>query len=358
MASDRFFDAPKLTRDFLAKPSLSAIFAPAGPTLSDDEKRLFSTCRPFGFILFQRNCESPQQVTDLVAELRALVEWDCPILIDQEGGRVRRLKEPNWQSIPSSRKVADLGGADGVKAQAQNLAAMLFDLDIDVNCMPVCDVPTDGVTDNIVGDRAYAQSPEKVAEYARLFIQESAKYGMTSIVKHMPGHGRAIIDSHDDVPFVNSPKEDLIERDFMPFIECVKEKGHAPLWGMIAHIIFEDIDDALPSSLSLTMIEDVIRGELGYEDQILVTDDINMGALKRFGTLEDVSLKSLESGMDFILHCSGKYDEMASLVACLPQMSEQGRARVIKWLDQRGVLSKKLVEPDFNVSYETLKQYL
>lgn len=322
-----FYNAQDMIEAFLKAERLPVIFAPEGLSLTAEEEEFFKSKRPFGFILFARNCEHPAQVKELTAALRACAGWHCPILIDQEGGRVMRLKSPHWPKLPASMDVAKAGEA-AVKLQARILAKELLDLDIDVDCMPVADVYEEGVTDNCIGDRAYGTDPLQVAALCSAFINESYAQGLTPIIKHMPGHGQAQVDSHKDLPVVECEILKLADRDFLPFkmvADAVSGKG---LWGMVAHLVYEEIDAKYPSSLSRIMIQDVIRKQLGYEDALLLSDDINMGALNMFGDIGMRSRMSLNAGLDIVLHCSGNLSEMKQVAEDVPPMASATIERV------------------------------
>jgi beta-N-acetylhexosaminidase len=327
-------DAKTLKAGFRESNPLPVIFGVSSTILSDEEKSFFENNKPFGFIVFQRNCENPEQLSKLVKSMRASVGWHCPVLIDQEGGRVRRMKEPNWPHHQSSRAIGDQG-QKAVIEQAEFLAKLLFDVGIDVNCLPVCDVPYDERTDNVVGDRAYSDDPKIVAEYTQAFIARSAELGMSCTLKHMPGHGRGRVDSHKELPVVNTDLEALKKTDFLPFTQAIQKMPDMPYWGMVAHILFTAIDHELPSSLSPAILQGLIRDGWGYQDHLLVTDDINMGALSKFGDVHDIAVKSLDAGIDIVLHCNGVFDEMLKIAKTIPDMRDDTKARINRWLDVR-----------------------
>lgn len=351
-----FYDDTKMICDFRDARSAPVIYGLQGSVLSESEKDFFRTARPFGFILFARNCETPQQLIQLTASLRECTGWHCPVLIDQEGGRVMRLKPPHWTALPSSWDVATKGtadadagaDADGVRLQARILAAQLLSLGIDVDTMPVADVYEDGVTDNCIGDRAYGSDSVAVARLCADFIAESYKKGLTPVIKHMPGHGQARVDSHKSLPEVILASEALLQKDFYPFKFVTDNIGGKGLWGMVAHIIYTQIDADLPASLSPKIIQDVIRKQLGYEEALLLSDDINMGALDAFGDVGTRCRMSLEAGMDIALHCSGNLHEMVKVAQALPSMSEKAQQRVEYAFSRRAVEFQALPTGDID----------
>ena len=290
-----------------------------------EERDLFATARPLGFILFGRNCETPDQVRALVADLRAAVgRADAPVLIDQEGGRVARLRPPHWRALPAAARVGAIAGRDPVLAgEAARLcgrliAADLVSLGIDVDCAPLIDVPVAGA-DAVIGDRAFASDPALVADLGRAFRNGLEAGGVTPVIKHIPGHGRALVDSHHRLPRVETSLADLRSRDFAPF----RALADAP-WAMTAHVVYTAIDDR-PATLSAAVIERVIRGEIGF-DGVLISDDLSMNALS--GTVAERALAALDAGCDLALHCNGELDEMRTVAAAVPTMSAAARARL------------------------------
>lgn len=294
----------------------AAILGCAGPTVSAEERRFFSEADPFGFILFARNIETPDQVRALTAALRDTVGRDAPILIDQEGGRVRRLRPPVWRDAPAMRPFGDLHARDpeaAVRALRLNtllMAAELRGLGVDVDCAPVLDVPVAGAHD-IIGDRALSLDPAVVAKLGRVVADAFMEGGVYPVVKHIPGHGRAMADSHYDLPVVDAPLEALRQRDFPPFVAL----ADVP-FAMTAHIVYTALDAARPATTSSAIIADVIRGELGFSG-LLMTDDLSMKALT--GRFEDRARASLDAGCDLLLHCNGDMAEMRAVMAgCRP----------------------------------------
>lgn len=317
------------------------IYGCGGHQLSAEERDFFKAARPFGFILFHRNCAERDQLRALVAALRECAGWNCPVLIDQEGGRVARMKPPVWPSIPAAQSFGDVTrrdfetGLQAVALQARILAAMLRDCGIDVNCMPVCDVLQPGQTSEAIGDRSYSSDPEIAALLVKAFIRESAAFGMTCVLKHLPGHGRAVVDSHHDLPIVDESLKTLEHSDFIPFEEGMSLQEAAGCWGMVAHMMFPALDPDRPSSLSRPIIEGVVRQKLGFADALLVSDDLSMGALGAYGDDAARAVLCLEAGTDIALHCNGKLGQMRAVQAALPPMMPQTRARIASWLAAR-----------------------
>lgn len=303
------------------------IFGCAGATLSADERVFFRDTDPLGFILFGRNIADPAQVRQLVAALRDSVgRADAPVLIDQEGGRVARLKPPHWRDAPPAGRIGALVASRGIEAACEAarlnsrlLAAELADLGIDVDCAPVADVPVPGAH-SIIGDRAYAEDPVLVGKLAHAAAIGLLEGGVIPIVKHIPGHGRARADSHVALPVVDEPEAMLERTDFLPF----RTLAHLP-WAMTAHVLYRAIDADRPATTSPRVIAHVIRGWMGF-DGVLVSDDLSMQALA--GDLASRATSSLEAGCDLVLHCTGEMSEMREIVPVLSPMSAATAARV------------------------------
>jgi beta-N-acetylhexosaminidase len=310
---------------------LAAIFSVEGLTLSQAEKSLFSAAQPFGFILFGRNCATRPQLKKLCDELRACVGWDCPILIDQEGGRVARLKSPEWDVHPPARFYGEMmetnpeSGRQRLERDMRDMAKMLRACGIDVNCAPVVDVLTD-VTHTAIGDRSFASNPLIVGDAADAVCESFLMEGVTPVIKHLPGHGRAVVDSHHDLPVVTTTRAELMMTDFAPIRRLAHEPYAKSIWGMMAHIIYSDIDPALPATLSPTIIHEVIRGDLGFSG-LLLTDDLDMKALNKYGTIPERARDSLQAGCDLALYCWADIKIMEQLAATLPPLSAAGWQR-------------------------------
>ncbi len=300
----------------------AAIYGLSGTTLSAGERAFFRDANPWGFILFARNCETPQQVSALVTSLRDTVgRGDAAVLIDQEGGRVARLKPPHWRAPPPA---AVFGRAfsrepalarEAVRLNARLIADELAALGINVDCLPVLDLPVSGAHD-IIGDRAFGAEVEMIADLGRAACEGLLDGGVLPVIKHIPGHGRAGADSHLALPVVNSPRAELEGTDFAPF----KALRDMPL-AMTAHVVYSDIDSQHPATTSPKIVGDVIRGTIGY-DGLLMTDDLSMKALS--GNFASRVKASLAAGCDLVLHCNGERTEMEAIAAEAPQLA--GRA--------------------------------
>ncbi|HUB96745.1 MAG TPA: glycoside hydrolase family 3 protein [Stellaceae bacterium] len=302
---------------------LAAIFGVAGPVLTDAERGFFNDADPLGFILFKRNCESPPQVRQLIIELRDSVgRGSAPVLIDQEGGHVARLGPPHWRSYPAARDIAALGGAraeEAARLGARLIADDLVWLGITVDCMPVLDVPAPG-SDPVIGDRAYGDSSTSVVQLGREVCDGLLEGGVLPVLKHIPGHGRATVDSHLALPRVTADLATLELSDFLPF----RALNWMP-WAMTAHILYTAIDENLPATLSPRLIGEVIRGTIGF-DGLLLSDDLSMGALP--GDLGARAAGALAAGCDVVLHCNGDGAEMMAVARSSRPLSAEAQRRV------------------------------
>ncbi|MBL8661653.1 MAG: beta-N-acetylhexosaminidase, partial [Candidatus Odyssella sp.] len=293
-------------------PSLAAaIFGCAGMALSKDERAFFRTVRPAGFILFGRNIETPAQVKALVADLRkSSGVAHAPVLIDQEGGRVARLRPPHWRHPPPAAVFGRLyerdpkAALEACRLNARLIAHELLAMGVDVDCAPVLDVPQPGSHD-IVGDRALAREPYAVAALGLAWCQGFAEGGVAPVIKHIPGHGRARADSHLSLPEVGATWAELAAADFAPF----KALADQP-WAMTAHVLYTALDKAAPATTSRAIVEDVIRGHIGFSGA-LMSDDLSMKALA--GSFELRARECRAAGCDIALHCNGNPDEMAAV---------------------------------------------
>ncbi len=302
-------------------------------TLGKAERDFFRTADPLGFILFANNCESPDQIRALTAALKSSVgRADALVLIDQEGGRVSRLKPPHWRAAPAAAAFGTVferdseGALEAARLNARLLAADLDDIGINVDCAPVLDVPVPGAHD-VIGDRAFSAAPETVAALGEAFCAGLLEGGVMPVLKHIPGHGRAMTDSHHHLPVVNAPLEELRLRDFLPF----KALAAQP-FAMAAHVVYQAIDAKAPATVSRAVTDGVIRGELGFEG-LLLSDDLSMEALE--GSLAERTGAVLAGGCDVALHCSGKLDEMEAVAAVSGAMSEAAMARLARGLGMR-----------------------
>jgi beta-N-acetylhexosaminidase len=308
-------------RDAMTEPR-AMILGCAGAVLGSDERDFFRAADPLGFILFQRNCVDPDQLRRLVKALRASVgRADAPVLIDQEGGRVARLRPPHWRAYPSAARIAALG--DDAPAAARDVTRLIADdlarLGITIDCLPVLDLPVPGA-DAIIGDRAYGTAPERVAALGRAACEGLLAGGVLPVIKHIPGHGRATVDSHLACPVVATPRDELAARDFAPF-RALDDMD----WAMTAHIVYSAIDAARPATLSPVIIAEVIRGEIGFAG-VLISDDLSMEALG--GGLGERAAGALASGCDLVLHCNGRLDEMRAVAAAVGTLNPDAAARV------------------------------
>lgn len=320
----------------------AAIYGMHGLALTGEERAFFLDVDPAGYILFARNCGDPEQLKALTASLRDLHgRADLPILIDQEGGRVMRMKPPAWPALPPGGafeklyKAAPSSAIEAARMNARAIGLMLAAHGINVNCAPMLDVRQPDA-DRIMGDRAYGTEPMQVAAIGRAVLDGLASAGVVGVVKHMPGHGRATVDSHKELPRVTASIEEL-DIDIEPF-ETLRE---APM-GMVAHILFEAWDREHPSSQSPFIIEEIIRKRIGFAG-LLMTDDIGMEALQ--GSAGQRSAAALAAGCDLTLHCSGKFDEMVDVAAQVGEMTAEADGRLARAM--AGALLGASDGPDF-----------
>ena len=309
------------------------ITAISGPALTAEERRFLREAQPWGIILFTRkpartgflrNIESPGQVRRLIEEIRSTIGRAAPILVDQEGGRIQRLGPPQWPSYPPAAAYGRLYEHDRAAAIAaarlggRLIAADLEDVGIDVDCMPVADVPTAGA-DPVVGDRAYGNTAGKVEVLAGAIAEGVIEGGVLPVMKHIPGHGRATADSHERLPVVDTDRATLENTDFAAF----RGLNWLPL-AMTAHVVFSAIDPVAPATTSATIVRDVIRDSIGFQN-LLMSDDITMGALS--GSLAERSRAALAAGCDLVLHCSGEMAEMEEIAAAAPALAGDSARR-------------------------------
>ena len=290
---------------------LAVIFGCSGPELTDAERAFFSATNPLGFILFQRNCETPAQVKKLVADLRACVDRpDAPVLIDQEGGRVARLRLPHRREVTGAEAHADVydsdpdWGLEGGGLGGRLIAAALSALGSTVDCAPVLVVPQPGA-DPIIGNRAFGPDGATIVRVAKAFLDGLKEGGVAGVIKHIPGHGRALVDSHEYLPRVDASLEELQAIDFPPF-----KALHMAPWGMTAHVVYDALDPDRPATTSPVVIEDTIRRAIGFRG-VLMSDSLSMKALS--GDYADRARDCLEAGCDVALHCNGDMAEMGEV---------------------------------------------
>lgn len=303
----------------------AVIFGCAGNELTAEERTFFNTADPLGFILFSRNCLYPGQIRRLIASLRDCVgRKDAPVLIDQEGGRVARLKPLYWRATPPASRFVDIARRDpelareAVWLNARLIADELYELSITVDCAPVLDVPQPGA-DPIIGDRAYGDTPAMVSTLAAIACEGLLDGGILPVIKHIPGHGRATVDSHLALPVVDATREELERVDVAPF----RALRHMP-WAMTAHVIYTALDAKAPATLSPTVIGEVVRRGIGF-DGLLVSDDLSMRALS--GRFAERTRAALDAGCDVVLHCNGEMAEMADVAGAVRPMTDDAWRR-------------------------------
>lgn len=317
-----------------AEEALAAIFSVAGFHLSVNEISLFKKANPFGFILFARNCQSPKQLRELTNNLRECVGRDCPILIDQEGGRVQRLKPPQWRQYPPAKSFGDTAlenmeqALEDLRFSTLQLAEELRDAGINVNCAPVLDVLTPD-THEAIGDRAFSSDPSIVARLGLSVGRNLLAAGITPVIKHIPGHGRASLDSHYDLPVVTASFEELDNADFAPFRSLAESEIAPALWGMTAHIIFTSLDPEHPVTVSKEGIRKFIRESIGFNG-FLLSDDLDMKALGKYGDVARRASLVLQAGCDAALYCAGKLEDMEKIAESVPKLSAKALERLQK----------------------------
>ena len=304
-----------------------AIFGIAGATLSEDERAFFAEADPVGYILFGRNCESKDQLRALTDDLRAIHGRDRLIIsIDQEGGRVRRMKPPVWLEHPPGAayaalyEIAPISAIEAAMTGAELLGRELAEMGISVDYHPPLDLPQPGAHD-VIGDRALGTSGMQIAALGRAILDGLAVAGVVGCIKHMPGHGRSTADTHKEMPTVTASAAEL-EADLEPF----RKLHDAPL-GMTGHLLFTAWDPELPATLSPTVIRDIIRDEIGF-DGLLLTDDIDMEALT--GSVPERSVRALAAGCDVVLNCWAKMDDMTGIAERCGTLSEAAQARLAR----------------------------
>ena len=304
----------------------------AGTALSADERAFMAETRPWGLILFRRNVEAPDQLRALAAAFRETVgRADAPVLVDQEGGRVQRLAQPHWPRYPAAARFAALHASYPAAAErlarlgGELLARDLSDCGITVDCAPVLDLPVPG-SSAVVGDRAFGREPDTVTSLARAFAEGLAAGGVLPVMKHIPGHGRAEVDSHHELPVVTADRAAL-ERDFAPF----RALAGLPM-AMTAHVVFTALDPDRPATTSPRVIGEVVRREIGF-DGLLLSDDLSMQALR--GTLGERAAAAAAAGCDILLHCNGIMDEARAVAAAAPPLAGRAAERAAAALARR-----------------------
>lgn len=314
----------------------AAIFGCAGLSLTEDEKAFFRALKPWGYILFARNIGDPDEIRRLVDEMREAAGWAAPVLIDQEGGRVARLRGPIWRDWPpvgrwcaaaDAGEIAEEALYEALRLRYRLIGAELMDLGIDVDCAPLLDLRLPGFHE-VMGDRALGAAPESVSRRAQAIAAGLRDAGVLPVIKHAPGHGRALVDSHHALPVVDAPLETLRAADFAAFA-AVKDEA----LGMTAHVVYTAIDAERPATLSPRVIGEIVRGEIGF-DGLLMSDDVGMKALS--GTEAEKARECLAAGVDLVLHCSGDFGEMRDAEAGLGPLTIKGRERSARALAGRG----------------------
>ena len=304
---------------------LAAVFGCAGPVLQPDEAAFFRAVNPLGFILFARNCGNPEQIRRLTADLRAAVgRTEAPVLMDHEGGRVQRLPPPQRRKVPAAAIFGRLAhdnvmlAEEAVSLNARLMALDLAALGVDVNCVPCLDVH-DPAGHQVIGDRAFSADWDMVARLGRAQADGLRQGGILPVIKHMPGHGRAGVDSHLEMPVVSASREVLANQDFRPFAAL----ADLPL-GMTAHLLYPALDPDHPATMSKSIIGEVIRDHIGF-DGLLFTDDLSMQALG--GCLGQRAAGALAAGCDVALHCNGKWAEMQAVADACQPLSTKAQSR-------------------------------
>lgn len=333
---------------------LASIFGTSGPTLTADERAFFKEVEPSGYILFGRNIEHRDQVRALTDSLRALHgRSDLAILIDQEGGRVSRMKPPVWPEFPAGAafdalyRVSPISALEAARSNAHAMALTLAECGITVDCLPLLDVRVPE-THEAIGDRALGSDPVQVASLGRAVLGGLSAGGVVGVVKHMPGQGRATVDSHHHLPRVDADRETLIAQDFRPF----ERLNSAPM-GMTGHIVFSAYDDDRPATLSPVVIKDVIRGQIGF-DGFLMSDDLDMKALS--GDVGDRAAGCVAAGCDAALNCWGRMDEMASIASKVGALSARGVERLSSAMAGARIDSDIAALPDLLAKRDALLQ--
>ncbi|WP_375414925.1 beta-N-acetylhexosaminidase [uncultured Bradyrhizobium sp.] len=310
----------------------------SGFTLTADERAFLRAERPWGFILFKRNIDTPTQVLELITELRTSVDNSgAPVLIDQEGGRVQRFAPPHWPAYPPGAVFGALYDIDprlgltAARLSARLIAADLIELGVTVDCLPLADVPVAGA-DAVIGNRAYGTEPGKVAAIARAVTEGLEQGGVLPVLKHIPGHGRATADTHFRLPVVDTPRAELERTDFAAF----QPLADLPM-AMTAHVVFSALDPAQPATTSATIIEQVIRGQIGFQG-LLMSDDVSMNALA--GSIAERTRAIVSAGCDMVLHCNGTLDEMREVARETPELAGKALERA-----SRALASRKAAQP-------------
>ena len=308
----------------------ACVFGCSGYELTNEEEDFFRSSNPLGFIIFSRNIKSPNQLIELITSLRSCVKHKSFIFIDQEGGSVQRLSQPHWRKCPPFGvfgKIYEKDNISGIRSLELNLhliALELMELGIDVNCSPCLDIPRDR-SSKIIDDRAFSQNKDTVVSLARYSCLNFMDSGIVPVIKHIPGHGACLVDSHKELPVVNISMSKLREIDFMPF----KSVSDLPVLAMTAHAVYPVVDEENAATISKDVIKKIIRGYINFKG-LIISDDICMDALK--GSYSDRAISSIKAGCDIVLHCSGDMHQMEEIASVIPTLSQEA-LKSIKQLD-------------------------
>ena len=331
------------------------IFSCEGLALTPSERSFFKGFPPMGFILFKRNCNTKTQVISLINNLRDLVGEKVPILIDQEGGRVQRLSPPIWNTYPPAEVFGLIFNSDKgkakqlVKTNYQIIASELFELGINVNCAPVIDL-IEKRGHYVIGDRALSSDPKTVGLLGKAVVEGLESGGVSGIIKHIPGHGRAEVDSHESLPIIDNCLNDLLSREFSPFMQLRFAAA-----AMTGHLLFPKLDQAHPVTFSKKIINDIIRNLIKFEG-ILLSDDLSMNALS--GSIGDRYINALEAGCDVGLHCNGNVEEMELVAKACPGTNEVSKSRIQVFLKKVADVSDNRQISDINELKASLREGL
>lgn len=304
----------------------------SGPALTDAEREFLRDAQPWGVIVFKRNVAEPVALRALTDDIRSVLGRQAPVLVDQEGGRVQRLGPPHWPKYPPAAaygRLYDNSRDEGLAAARLGARLIVADLSaagIDVDCMPLADVPV-AEADAVIGDRAFGERPDKVSALAAAFAEGLGEGGVLPVLKHLPGHGRATADSHERLPVVTAERATLETTDFAAF----RPLAGLPL-AMTAHVVFTALDGSAPATTSAVIVREVIRGSIGFQG-LLMSDDLSMGALS--GSLGQRTRAALAAGCDMALHCNGKMDEMRAVAEAAPELAGEAARRAEAALARR-----------------------
>lgn len=321
--------------------------------LRPGEGRFLNEVCPAGLILFSRNVEAPDQLRKLISDAReAIGSPDCLVALDQEGGRVQRLRPPHWTELPAAARYGDLFATNARKAKralalaTRLCAAELRDVGINTNCAPCLDLPVDGAHD-VIGDRAYGRELSHVVDLGRIVAKTNMEAGVLPVIKHMPGHGRAQVDSHKALPIVETEIDELVATDFATF-RALRDLPAA----MMAHVVYTSVDAKMPATTSASVIGSIVRDAIGF-DSLLLTDDLSMSALR--GEVGERALAARTAGCDLALHCNGNLDEMKAVADQTGNLSGRSLER---FLAACAIVRKDLSSPDIDELRAQVSEFL